>query len=134
MAYVENVAHAHLLACDALTPDSAVNGQAYFINEPEPVNLWHWVNELLTRAGLPPVKKKISSNLAWGLGACLEGLFTLGGISAEPPMTRFVALQLSQSHSYSIDKARNDFGYSPLVSVADGMKKLEPELLRLAHG
>src|SRR5207247_1587811 len=60
MSYVENAAHAHLLAADRLAPGSPVAGQAYFINEPEAVNLWGWVNELLVLAGLPTVTKSIS--------------------------------------------------------------------------
>lgn len=47
-------------------------------------------------------------------------------------MTRFVASQLSQSHSYRIEKAERDFGYRPLVSVDEGLAKLEPELRALA--
>jgi nucleoside-diphosphate-sugar epimerase len=47
MSYVENVAAAHLAAADALAVGSRVAGQAYFINEPEPVNLWGWIDQLL---------------------------------------------------------------------------------------
>jgi nucleoside-diphosphate-sugar epimerase len=53
MAYVENVAAAHLQACDALSDTARCAGRAYFINEPEPVRLWDWVNQLLQLAGLP---------------------------------------------------------------------------------
>ena len=61
MTYVENAAAAHLQAADALSPDSPVAGHAYFINELEPVNLWVWIDELLGRAGLSPVRKRISA-------------------------------------------------------------------------
>ena len=128
MSYVENVAAAHVQAADALTQESAVAGQAYFINEPEPVNLWDWVNELLGRAGLPPVKKAISAGAAWRLGAVLEGIYRVLRLPGEPPMTRFLAAQLSTSHWYSVAKARRDFGYAPQVSVEQGLRRLEPEL------
>ncbi|MEW4529224.1 NAD-dependent epimerase/dehydratase family protein [Maioricimonas sp. JC845] len=132
MSYVENVAAAHLQVCDRLQPGEAPCGQAYFINESEPVLLWEWVNRLLTTAGLPPVKKSISSSAARRVGAALEGVYTLFRLPGEPPMTRFVASQLSQSHSYRIEKAERDFGYRPLVSVDEGLAKLEPELRALA--
>lgn len=124
MAYVENVAAAHLQVAAQLHPDSPAAGKAYFINEPEPVNLWHWVDEILGLAGLPPVRKRVSARLAWLAGATLEGLYTLMNRADEPLMTRFVALQLSQSHSYSIELARRDFGYHPLVSVEEGMRRM----------
>ncbi len=132
MAYVENVAHAHLLAADALTSGSPLDGQAYFINEPEPVPLWEWIDELLQRAGLPPVKKSISENAARRIGAACETIYGLLRIQSEPPMTRFVATQLARSHTYRIDRARQDFDYAPLVDVDEGMRRLEPELRALA--
>lgn len=133
MSYVENAAHAHLLAADRLAPGSPVAGQAYFINEPEPVNLWNWIDELLERAGLPPVRKSISPPAAYAAGAVLEALFALLHLPGEPPMTRFLARQLSGTHSYDVSKAVRDFAYQPIVSVAEGLRRLEPELLRLAR-
>ena len=46
------------------------------------------------------------------------------GIGAEPPMTRFVAEQLSTSHWYDISAAKRDFGYTPRVGIEEGLKKL----------
>ncbi|HUG90223.1 MAG TPA: NAD-dependent epimerase/dehydratase family protein [Planctomycetaceae bacterium] len=127
MSYVENVAAAHLQAADALAPGSAVAGQAYFINETEPVNLWEWVNELLGRAGLPPVKRAIPARAAWCVGAVLEGVYRVLRLRGEPPMTRFLASQLSTSHWYSVAKARRDFGYAPRVTATEGMFRLADE-------
>ena len=135
MVHVENAAHAHLLAADALRrPDSPVAGQAYFINEPDPVNLWDWINKLLAEAGLPPVAKHISTRAATVVGGVLEAIYGTFGLRAEPRMTRFLAAQLSRSHWYRIDKARRDFGFAPLVSVAEGLRQLQPELRRWAAG
>lgn len=133
MSYVENAAAAHLQAADILTPDSPVAGQAYFINEPEPVNLWQWIDELLARAGLPPVRKAVSAKTAWRAGAVLEGIHRLFRLPGEPPMTRFLASQLSSSHYYDVSKARRDFDYRPLVSVDEGMRRIEADLRRLAQ-
>ena len=128
MAYVENVAAAHLQAAKALEPDSPVAGQVYFINEPQPVNCADWINTLLACAGLPPVRKRISAKAAHRAGAICEGIWSLLRLGGEPPMTRFLAGQLASSHSYSIRKAVRDFDYKPLVSVEEGLWRLEPEL------
>ena len=125
VSYVENAAAAHLQAWKELEGEGRCRGKAYFINEPEPVNLWNWVNEILDLVKLPPVKKKISANLAWTLGACCEGAYSLLRKQSEPPMTRFLALQLSQSHSYSIDRAKQDFGYDPMVTFEEAMRRLK---------
>jgi 2-alkyl-3-oxoalkanoate reductase len=59
-------------------------------------------------------------------------VYSVFGISREPPMTRFLAQQLAGSHYYDVGKAQRDFGYRPVVSVEEGMQRLEPELRRLS--
>ena len=132
MTYVENAAAAHLQAADLLTPDATHAGRAYFINEPESVNLWDWINQLLGLADLPPVTATISAAAAHRLGTLLEATWRLFRLKGEPPMTRFLAAQLSRSHSYSIAAATRDFGYRRIVPVDEGLRRLEPELKQLA--
>jgi nucleoside-diphosphate-sugar epimerase len=123
--YVENAAVAHLLAADALQPGSPVCGKAYFITNGEPVNCWQWINEILSLAGLPPVRSRLSYPAAYAAGALLEGLWTVLGRHDEPRMTRFLAAQLATSHHFDISAARRDFGYEPRVTMAEGMERLK---------
>lgn len=125
--YVENAARAHLQAADALKPGSPVAGQAYFISQGEPVNCWGWLNEIVAMAGLPTIGKTLSYRAAWTMGIAYEIAYGLLRLRGEPPMTRFLAAQLSQSHYFNISRARNDFGYSPTVSLAEGMARLATE-------
>ncbi|QDT55339.1 3 beta-hydroxysteroid dehydrogenase/Delta 5--_4-isomerase [Caulifigura coniformis] len=134
MSYVENTAHAHLLAASALSEGRACAGKAYFINEPEPVVLWAWVNQLLAAAGLPPVRGKVPTSVAWMAGAGLEAVARLMRSKNEPIMTRFLASQLSSSHWYRIDAAARDFGYGPVVSAEEGLRRTTPDLRRWAGG
>ena len=128
ISYVENAAAAHLQAEASLRNSTTAAGRAYFINEPDAVNLWDWINLILARAGLPPVTRKISSTMAWYVGSVLETAWELLGRKHDPPMTRFVAAQLSGSHSYSIAAAQRDFGYRPLVTVEEGLRRMQPDL------
>jgi 2-alkyl-3-oxoalkanoate reductase len=124
MVYVDNAAAAHLQAADALAPGSPVAGRAYFITQGEPVNCWDWIDEILSLAGLPPVRRSISLGAAWAIGATLEGAYTVLRLQSEPRMTRFLAAQLGTSHWFKIGRARADFGYDPQVSTAEGMQRL----------
>jgi nucleoside-diphosphate-sugar epimerase len=124
MVYVENAAAAHLQAADALLPASPVCGRAYFISQGEPVNCWDWLNEILGLAGIPPIQKSISLPAAWRIGAVLETVYRVFGRQSEPRMTRFLAAQLATSHYFDITRARQDFGYSPSISTAEGMRRL----------
>lgn len=122
--YVENAAHAHLLAAKALKPGAPVCGSAYFISQGEPVNCWEFMNEILALAGVPRVKKKISFYAAYRLGAALEMVYEVLKKQDEPRMTRFLASQLAKSHYFDISRARQDFGYQPIVSHEEGMRRL----------
>jgi nucleoside-diphosphate-sugar epimerase len=127
MVYVENAAEAHLQAADALRRpfgEPSPAGRAYFISQGEPVNCWKWIDSLLLMAGLPPVVNSISTKAAWRIGGAMEALYGMLGIGREPPMTRFLALQLATSHYFDISAARRDFGYGPRVSTAEGMQRL----------
>jgi nucleoside-diphosphate-sugar epimerase len=130
IAYVENVAEAHLRVADALGADSppaeagSPAGKAYFLSQGEPVNCWGWMDEILALVNLPPVRKTISASAAYGVGAMCEAAWTIARLRSEPPMTRFLARQLATSHWFDIGAARRDFGYEPRVSTAEGMRRL----------
>ncbi|MCB2183164.1 MAG: NAD-dependent epimerase/dehydratase family protein [Desulfobulbaceae bacterium] len=124
ISYIDNVAMAHLLAAENLEKTASAAGQAYFISQGEPVNLWNWINDLFSRLRLPLVSKRVGFQKAYVLGALIEKFYLLTRNQNEPPMTRFLAEQLAKSHWFSIDKARVDFGYVPQVSTAEGMERM----------
>ncbi len=122
--FVDNAAQAHLDAFDHLKPGAACAGKAYFISNGEPRPLRDVVNALLAAAGAPQVQGSIPFGVAYGLGAVLEALWLGLRLKGEPPMTRFLAEQLSTTHWYDISAARRDFGYTPQVSMDDGLARL----------
>ncbi len=127
ITYVENAALAHLDALDALDrPDTQPNprGRAYYISNAEPVVLWDWINNLFEELGIPPVKSKVPLGVAYAAGATMEKTWRLFRRAGEPPMTRFVASQLATSHWYDMEPARRDFGYTPKISMEQGLARL----------
>ncbi len=62
----------------------------------------------------------------------LEGLHAVLRLPGEPRMTRFLAAQLGTDHYFDIRRARNDFGYEPRVSTAEGMRRLAGAIDRVA--
>ena len=122
--YIDNAAQAHLDAFDHLAPGARCAGRAYFISNGEPRSASEIVNGLLRAAGAPTVDRTLPFRAAYWLGAVLEGVWTLLPLRGEPPMTRFLAEQLSTTHFYDISAARRDFGYRPQVSLIEGLKRL----------
>lgn len=124
ICYVDNAAHAHILACDVLTPTSANAGKAYFVADDEPVVIWAWLNQFMGRLGKKPITSKVPRNVAYGLGVVMEFVWRTLGIKGEPFMTRFVACSLSADYYYNLKNARADFGYETIVGPEEGFEKM----------
>ncbi len=123
--YIDNVADAHLLAADRLSPGGPISGRAYFITNGEPWPLRDLMDRILACAGLPPVTRSVSPRVAVAVGWALEMLHRLAGSEGEPRMTRFLARELATSHWFDISAARRDLGYEPRVTMEEGFRRLE---------
>ncbi|HEY7307806.1 MAG TPA: NAD-dependent epimerase/dehydratase family protein [Gemmataceae bacterium] len=128
--YIDNAADAHLLAADRLGAGSPVAGKAYFITQGEPVPLWDLVNSILYAAGLGPVTRSVPAGLAYAAGWLLEMVYGVFRPRDEPPMTRFVARELTTAHWFDIGAARRDLGYEPRISLDEGLRRLAASFRR----
>jgi nucleoside-diphosphate-sugar epimerase len=54
----------------------------------------------------------------------LESIYWLFRVPGEPPMTRFVAKQMSTAHWYDISAAKRDLDYEPRVTVEEGLRRI----------
>ena len=124
IAYIDNVAHAHILAAENLETSGSAAGQAFFIGQDQPVVLWAWINELFARMDMPPVTSAVPFPLAYAVGGAMEAAYAALGKSEEPRMTRFLAHQLAQSHWFSHNKAKDLLGYRQLVDTETGLNRL----------
>jgi 2-alkyl-3-oxoalkanoate reductase len=123
--YIDDAAEAHLRAADRLAPGSSVAGRVYFLSQGEPWPVWDLIDRILQAAQLPPVRRTVPPALARLAGAVCEGFARALHLEGEPPMTRFLAHELSTAHWFNIDAARRDLGYRPSVSIEEGMTRLE---------
>ncbi len=110
VSYVGNVADAHLDAFDALEQGQGA-GKAYFISQGESVELWPWLNQILAGLGHAPLTKKISLKKAYTAASVLEVIWKLFRLKGEPPITRFVAVELAKDHYFDISAAKQELGY-----------------------
>lgn len=127
LTHVENAAHAHLLAAESLFRDEQLAcGNAYFVSDGAPVVLWDWINNFLEAVGLPRLRAEASVpfKAAYFAGTLLEGFWKIFAVAGEPPMTRFVASELSKNHWFKIDAIRRDLAYSPLVNPDEALLQL----------
>lgn len=125
--YVDNAAEAHLLALDRLAPGAPPAGRAYFVTQDDPRPVGETIDQLLWAAGAGPVTRELPEWAARPLAAALEyGARALG--TGEPPLTRFLANQLTTAHWFDITAARRDLGYVPRVGTDEGLLRLRAAL------
>ena len=122
--FIDNAAESHLLAYDRLARGGVVAGKAYFIAQGEPMPMKDLLAAMLGAAGLPPVTKTVPRSVAVAAGAIFDHTYRMLRIRSEPPITKFLAEQLSTAHWYDLSAARRDLGYRPSVSFAEGLDRL----------
>jgi nucleoside-diphosphate-sugar epimerase len=117
VTYVQNAVHALVLA---LTASRAV-GNTYTITNGEHVPLWEMIRQALIRLGLPTRLRQIPLPAALALATAMEAVAAVSG--REPRLTRYTAAILARTQTYTIAAAERDLGYSPRVSIADGIER-----------
>ncbi len=122
ITHVTNAASAHVKALDALE-NNHPGGKAYFLSQDQPVVLWQWINQLLKKLNIPKLEKNISLKKAYNIGFVMEVIWKTLNLKGEPPMTRFVAVELAKNHWYDISAAKNDLGYEATVSTDTGLNQ-----------
>ncbi|MDH4469312.1 MAG: NAD-dependent epimerase/dehydratase family protein [Bacteriovoracaceae bacterium] len=124
VTHVTNAAHAHLLALEYLSEDSERGGKAYFIGQERPIPLGAFLEKVFQVRNLQVQVVGIPLKFAYVLGAIMEGIYFFLSRNWEPPLTRFVALQLGTSHYFSQSQAYVDFAYRPKITMEEGLQSL----------
>ena len=124
LTWIDNAVGAHLAAADRLDPRAPHAGGAYFVAQREPVVLWTWIGDLLERLGVPRLRRRIPLAAAYAGGTLMEAWWRARSLPGEPPMTRFLALQLARSHTYDLGPAERDFGYREGVPTGELLARL----------
>ena len=129
VSYIDDVVAAHLDALDALkTQPQKVGGRAYFISQDQPVYLWDWLNRILSGLGHPPLKRRVPLHIAYAAGSACELLWGLLRKQSDPPMTRFVAVELAKSHYFDISAAKQQLGFKPGVDMETALSRTVDDL------
>ena len=118
--HIDNLVHAHLLAAESLTPDAVQAGKAYFVSDGEPARLFEFVRPMFEGLGYSVPKRNIPAGPIRLVMTLWQWLHFKLGI-AEPPFSPHELNKLTMSTVVYSDAAQRDFGYQPVISVADGM-------------
>ncbi|KAK9084178.1 hypothetical protein Scep_030649 [Stephania cephalantha] len=119
--YVENVAHAHVCAERALSSEAAgkAAGQAYFITNAEPIKFWQFISLILGGLGYERPRIKIPASVMMPIAHLVELAYKLLGPYGMPvpQLTPSRVRLLSCSRTFNCSKAKDQIGYTPIVSL-----------------
>jgi nucleoside-diphosphate-sugar epimerase len=127
--YVDNVAHAHLVAARALAADPAsIAGKAYFVGDHPGGNFFEFLAPLFAAAGAHLPDRRLPKAVALLAASITELLYRVLGPfvkSFNPQFSRYVVQTLAQDWTFSYDRATRDFGYRPIVSLEEARQRTE---------
>lgn len=119
--YVENAASA---IAAALEHAPQVHGRSYVVTNGEPRPVAEMLAGICLAAGVTPPTVRIPASVARTAGSLIEVLWRVRPGQDEPPMTRFLAEQLSTSHWFDQRAVRSELHWQPSVSIDEGLRRL----------
>jgi nucleoside-diphosphate-sugar epimerase len=99
-------------------------GNVYFVTDGPSVEFREFVSELLATQGITAPTRSVPDSLAHVLASAGEATWRLLPLPGRPPLTRFAYWVSAQECTIRIDKAREQLGYAPVTSLAEGLAEL----------
>ncbi|GAB3273234.1 NAD-dependent epimerase/dehydratase family protein [Sinomonas notoginsengisoli] len=119
--YVDNAASAIVAALHRI---EHVHGRAVVVTNGEPRPVGELLAGICAAGGVPAPSWAVPGAVARAAGAAVEKLWTWAGRREEPPMTRFLAEQLSTAHWFDQRETRELLDWTPSVSLDEGLARL----------
>ena len=123
--FVDNAAEAIVRGLERM---DYAHGQALVVTNGEPRPVGELIAGICAAAGVPAPAYSVPGWLARGAGTAIEKVWsaagTRGWVHDEPPMTRFLAEQLSTAHWFDQRHTQAVLDWKPAVSLDEGLARL----------
>ncbi len=129
-SYVHNLIHGFILAGEHLVPGGSAPGQAYFINDGEPINMFEFSRPVVEACGQRWPRLRVSGAFVRWVMTIWQWLHFRVGLP-KPLFEPLAVERLYLDNYFSIAKAERDLGYRPLFTTAQAMRDCLPYYLEL---
>jgi nucleoside-diphosphate-sugar epimerase len=116
--YITDVIQGLLLAFDQ---DHAI-GKVYNIGNDEPLTQGEALNAIAQEVGAKPPWVHLPYHALYALACVSERIAALTGYRSQPLLSRQGVKLYGTDNCLSIDRARSELGYSPKVSILEGIR------------
>jgi 3beta-hydroxy-delta5-steroid dehydrogenase/steroid delta-isomerase len=131
-SYVHNLIHGFILAAEHLVPGGTALGQAYFINDGEPINMFEFARPVVEACGEPFPKLRVPGRLVWFAMTIWQFLHFKFGLP-KPLLEPLAVERIYLDNYFSIAKAERDLGYRPLFTTEQALQQCMPYYVELFH-
>jgi len=129
-SYVHNLIHGFILAGEHLVPGGSAPGQAYFINDGEPINMFEFSRPVVEACGQRWPRLRVSGAFVRWVMTIWQWLHFRAGLP-KPLFEPLAVERLYLDNYFSIAKAERDLGYRPLFTTEQAMHECLPYYLDL---
>ncbi|MFC8038074.1 NAD-dependent epimerase/dehydratase family protein [Paenarthrobacter sp. NPDC057355] len=119
--YVDNAASAIVAALHRM---DHVRGKAVVVTNGEPRPIGELLADICAAGGVQAPSWTVPGVVVRAAGTVVEKAWTWARRSEEPPMTRFLAEQLSTAHWFDQRQTRRLLDWSPVVTLDEGLARL----------
>ena len=122
-----NIVHAADVAdgvVRAANSEDRSSNRAYNLSSEGVVTQREFLDAITSALGLPPITRRVPYGLAITGGFLMEAMGRLLGWRDPPFLTRYAVALIGRSTSYSIDRARQELGWSPRIHPFDGLRQV----------
>ncbi len=124
-SYVHNLIHGFILAAQHLVPGGTAPGQAYFINDADPINMFEFARPVVEACGQPWPRVRVNGPMVRVAMTSWQRLHFRFGVPA-PLLEPLAVERLYLDNYFSIAKAARDLGYQPRFSTREAMDECLP--------
>jgi 2-alkyl-3-oxoalkanoate reductase len=122
--YVDNAAAALVAAVDACDPGGRGHGEALVVSNGEPRPVGEVLRLVCRAAGAPEPRRHLPAWSARAAGSLVDRAWTATGRQDVPPITRFLAEQLTTAHWFDQRRTHELLDWRPEVSLDEGFARL----------
>ncbi|HEY1440510.1 MAG TPA: NAD-dependent epimerase/dehydratase family protein [Mycobacterium sp.] len=124
-SYVHNLIHGFILAAQHLVPGGTAPGQAYFINDAEPINMFEFARPVIEACGEKWPRIRVHGPMVRAAMTGWQRMHFRFGMPA-PLLEPLAVERLYLDNYFSIEKARRDLGYEPLFTTEKALSECLP--------
>jgi nucleoside-diphosphate-sugar epimerase len=119
--YLDNAADAIVAAADRA---DRLGGRAFVVSNGQPRPVRELLDGIAMAAGLPAPRLKVPAAVAKAAGSVIERVWPRLGRDDDPPITSFLAEQLSTAHWFDQRETQRALEWQPAVGLDEGFARL----------